>query len=63
MTDKKVYFHPDNVRTVAVKGYRRTGTAARSEPRTEIGREALRNFTIDFDALNRAFTKAMRSNG
>lgn len=77
MSERKAYFNTENVQGVAVR--LNTSNAVheanvihevnagpspvRHEPRTEIGREALRNFTVDFDAVDRAFTRAMRRNG
>lgn len=66
MSEKKTYFTAENVQGVSVRA---SSTSAgsfieqRREPRTEIGREALRSFIVDFDAVDRAFTRAMRRNG
>lgn len=66
MSEKKTYFTAENVQSVSVRA---SSTSAgrfieqRREPRTEIGREALRSFTVDFEAIDRAFTRAMRRNG
>jgi len=71
MAERKVYFNTENVQGVSVK-LTISNTAndinagvspVRHEPRTEIGREALRSFTVDFEAVDRAFTRAMRRNG
>lgn len=72
MSERKVYFNTENVQGVSVKlttsntihDIKNAGVSpVRHEPRTEIGREALRSFTVDFDAVDRAFTRAMRRNG
>ena len=59
MAEKKAYFTAENVKNVVVRS---ANTTSRAEPRTEIGREVLRNFVVDFDVVNQAFDRAMKRN-
>lgn len=63
MSNEKNYFTVNDVRHLTVKVGQSRGSETTNLPTTEIGREVLRNFKVDFNEVNRAFNRAMKRHG
>ncbi len=63
MSTEKNYFTVDDVRHLSVKVGQSRGSEIKNLPATEVGREVLRSFKVDFDEVNRAFDRAMKRHG